>query len=329
MTAMVRGSGDRHALTAKLSRLARLDRGQGEQVPAGADGLMWRGAARLYRDHHPDRSGRCVCCEMPFPCFGRWLGETGLWFAETGSVPEPCSARLRRWRLPTGGAGVAEGRAVTAGGSWAGPADVLAIEREWAMTIHEIGSTVARLLLGGRLRKLREAKGIHAEDAAGEVRVARATLWRMEKGDTRCRYKPGDVELLARFYGANEQTSEALVQLAKSIREHSWVAAYRDLLTPVQEMYLDLEAYAARIRCYVTALVPELLQTEDYAKALIRSSPLLRTYDADKHVRIRMRRQEILTRKPQPARWSFDRRDRVAAGHRRSARDGCAVAGAG
>jgi hypothetical protein len=127
----------------------------------------------------------------------------------------------------------------------------------------------------------------------------------MEKGDSRCRYKPGDVELLARFYGADERTSEALVQLAKRTRQRSWPASYRELLTPVQEMYLDLEGYATRIRCYVTALVPELLQTEDYAKALIRSSPLLRTYDADKHVRIRMRRQEILTRSPQPARVEF------------------------
>lgn len=169
----------------------------------------------------------------------------------------------------------------------------------------EIGHSVARMLLGARLRKLRESRGIHSEDAAAQAGVARATLWRMEKGDLRCRYKPGDMEVLGRLYGADQPTTDTLVQLAKATRGHSWAGAYRDLLTPAQETYLDLEAYATHIRCYTTCLLPELLQTADYATALIRASRLLRTYDADKHTRVRMRRQEILRRDPQPARFEF------------------------
>lgn len=169
----------------------------------------------------------------------------------------------------------------------------------------EVGNAVARLLLGRWLRTLREGQRVHCQDAAAEAGVARATLWRMEKGDTRCRYKPGDVEILGRLYGADTATIESLTQLAKATRAHTWVGTYRGLLTPVQERYLELEAHATRIRCYVTALIPELLQTAGYAEALIRSSQLLRSYDVPKHTRIRIRRQEILARHPQPARFEF------------------------
>jgi hypothetical protein len=61
------------------------------EVPAGVtDRLMWRTGDRLRRDHLPDRDGRrCVCCEMPFPCLGRRLGEAGVRLAETGTLRRP------------------------------------------------------------------------------------------------------------------------------------------------------------------------------------------------------------------------------------------------
>jgi hypothetical protein len=59
-------------------------------VPAGvADRMLWRTADRLRRDHQPGSSGRCVCCELVFPCLGRWLGETGAHLAENGALPLP------------------------------------------------------------------------------------------------------------------------------------------------------------------------------------------------------------------------------------------------
>lgn len=173
------------------------------------------------------------------------------------------------------------------------------------MTKDEIGNSAARLLLGQRLRRLRESRGVHSEDVARQTGLAQATLWRMEQGDARCRFKPDDVATLARFYSADKPTIDAMVELAKGARRFTWAGGYRDLLTPVEETYLDLEAYAVRLRCHVTAQVPELLQTEDYATALIRASRLLRSYDAARHTRVRLLRQEILTRDPQPARFEF------------------------
>jgi hypothetical protein len=50
----------------------------GPDVPAGVVGrMLWRTGDRLRRDHQPDSDGRCVCCELAFPCFGRRLGEAG------------------------------------------------------------------------------------------------------------------------------------------------------------------------------------------------------------------------------------------------------------
>lgn len=173
------------------------------------------------------------------------------------------------------------------------------------MPDNEIGSAVARLLLGNHLKQLRERKGIHSEDAAAEVGVARATLWRMESGDNRCRYKPGDVELLARFYEADKDVIDNLIQLSRNTRKRSWAAAYRDILSNNVETHIDLEAYAARIRCYASSLVPDLLQDADYARALFGSSRWLTALGVRQHTQIRLHRQDILDRVPQAASFEF------------------------
>lgn len=167
------------------------------------------------------------------------------------------------------------------------------------------GNTVSRLLLGQHLRQLREERGIHAEDAAIEVGVARATLWRMEKGDARCRYKPGDVEMLGRLYGADDKTTELLAELAKGTRARSWTAAYRDLVSESFETFVDLEGYACRIRCYVSTLVPDLLQVEDYTRAVLAASRNLSSIDVRKHTRIRLRRQLVMNRQPRTTQFDF------------------------
>jgi hypothetical protein len=127
----------------------------------------------------------------------------------------------------------------------------------------------------------------------------------MEKGDNRCRYKPGDVELLARLYGADKTTIDSLIHLAKATRARTWVNAYRHLLTDSQETSIDLEAYATRIRCYADAVLPDLLQTEDYATAQIGASPQMSNTDIRQHAQIRVHRRHILNRVPQPTRFDF------------------------
>jgi hypothetical protein len=168
------------------------------------------------------------------------------------------------------------------------------------------GGFASRVLLGHRLQQLRECKGVECVDAASEAGVARATLWRMEKGDTRCRYKPGDMEQLGRLYGADRETLEMLIHLAKQTRQSGWLTGYhRHVLTDSQSTYLDLEAYAIRVRSYVHATVPELLQTDDYAAALIAASRSVRPLTARPLTHIRIARRRLLTREPRPAQFEF------------------------
>lgn len=152
---------------------------------------------------------------------------------------------------------------------------------------------VARLLLGRRLRQLREQRNLHSEDAASQSGVARATLWRMEKGDVRCRCKLADVGGLAQLYGADEQTTKPLLELAEATRTRSWISAFRDLLPEVAEAYIELEGHASRMRCYVSAAIPDLLQTEEYAKATIAASGKLSAIEVATHTHIRLNRQAI------------------------------------
>jgi transcriptional regulator with XRE-family HTH domain len=165
------------------------------------------------------------------------------------------------------------------------------------MSEETAGNNVSRLLLGQRLRQLRERSGIHAEDAAAEVGVARATLWRMEKGDSRCRYKPGDVEMLGRLYGSDRETIDVLTGLAKATRTRSWVNAYHDVIPESLEMYIDLEGYASRAHCYLSLLVPDLLQTEDYAKATIAWPHQLTNAEVRRRTQVRLKRQAVLGRR--------------------------------
>jgi transcriptional regulator with XRE-family HTH domain len=170
---------------------------------------------------------------------------------------------------------------------------------------HTPGKAATRALLGYLLRHLRERKGVSSEDAALEAGVARATLWRMEKGDNRCRYKPGDVELLGRLYGADRTMLELLTHLAKKTRVAGWLDEFRDVLTDAGETYLDLEAYAVKVRCYANAVVPDLLQVTDYATALATSSRSMGPSQARRLIQLWTCRQQLLTRDPQPAEFEF------------------------
>jgi transcriptional regulator with XRE-family HTH domain len=168
------------------------------------------------------------------------------------------------------------------------------------------GSYVPRLLLGQQLKLLREQSCLDVAEALAESGLSRSTLWRLENGNPRARYKPGDVEVLARTYGADPETVDVLVGLAKATKLTSWFSAYRDAMPANFEMYIELETYASRIRWYEPELVPGLLQTEDYAKIALGARRSLSNAEVRKKAGVRMGRQRILIRKaPPPARLEF------------------------
>lgn len=155
---------------------------------------------------------------------------------------------------------------------------------------------VPRLLIGRRLRALRRRAEVGVEEAAAAVRVPQATVWRMERGDARCRFRPGDVKALGRMYGAGDAATNVLVEAAEAAREVPWFAAYRRVMPDGLETYLELESCASRISCYAPGRVPELLRTADYARAVSGSVAGLGDDEVGLRVELCIGRQEVLSR---------------------------------
>jgi hypothetical protein len=156
------------------------------------------------------------------------------------------------------------------------------------------GPTALRILLGAHLRRLREAQGVSREDAGWEIRASESKISRMELG--RVSFKERDIADLLTLYGVDdEEERERLLALARQANTPGWWHRYGDVLPSWFQSYLGLEASAALIRTYEVQFVPGLLQTEDYARAVVllghgRAS----AEEVDRRVALRMRRQRVL-----------------------------------
>jgi Domain of unknown function (DUF5753)/Helix-turn-helix domain len=166
------------------------------------------------------------------------------------------------------------------------------------------GPTVLRMLLGAQLRRLREGAGVSRESAGWEIRSSESKISRMELG--RVGFKERDVADLLTLYGvAATEEREALLKLARDANSPGWWHRYGDVLPSWFQSYLGLEAAAALIRTYEVQFVPGLLQTADYARAVIllghRGAPAA---EIERRVRLRMERQELLRRSDPPQLWA-------------------------
>ncbi|MDG9715800.1 helix-turn-helix transcriptional regulator [Streptomyces sp. DH24] len=165
--------------------------------------------------------------------------------------------------------------------------------------------TVGQVVLGRRLQELREAAGLRREEAARVLRVAPATVRRMETAEVTL--KIPYVQVLLTTYGVPDQEVAAFVALAEEANRPGWWQRYHDVLPDWFSMYVSLEGAARVIRCYEPHFVPGLLQTEDYARDVMRtgtigqgpSSPAV----VERHVALRMERQRLLERPDPPHLW--------------------------
>lgn len=163
--------------------------------------------------------------------------------------------------------------------------------------------TVGQVVLGRRLQDLRERAGLKREESARVLRVAPATVRRMEMAEVAL--KIPYLQLLLKSYGVGEEEAEAFVTLAEDANKPGWWQRYHDILPGWFSMYVSLEGAAGLIRSYEPHFVPGLLQTEEYARAVMRSGAVgqTRPEDIDRYVDLRMQRQDLLTRDDAPRLW--------------------------
>ncbi|MFC6087024.1 helix-turn-helix domain-containing protein [Sphaerisporangium aureirubrum] len=150
--------------------------------------------------------------------------------------------------------------------------------------------TLRRRQLAGRLRELRKHAGLSIEDAAQRLECSTAKISRIETGQRGV--IPRDVRDLCQIYGLGPAETDALMTMAREAREGGWWQAYdhRDF-----RLYLGLEAEASAVTVYDTCAVPGILQTEEYAGAIIRGVlPGIREEVLRERVDARMKRQRLL-----------------------------------
>jgi transcriptional regulator with XRE-family HTH domain len=181
------------------------------------------------------------------------------------------------------------------------PAD-LSIRR--IETSADSGPTVLRILLGAQLRRLRTAAGISREAAGYAIRGSGAKISRMELG--RVGFKQRDVADLLTMYGVcDEPEREAFFTLVAQANTRGWWHSFADLIPGWFEAYVGLEEAASVIRGYEAQFIPGLLQTEDYARAVIGwGQPLGGQGDIERRVGLRMNRARLLQRPQPPKVWA-------------------------
>jgi transcriptional regulator with XRE-family HTH domain len=162
----------------------------------------------------------------------------------------------------------------------------------------DLSPTIRQRELGMRLREFRTAKGFTVEDVARELLCSPTKISRAETGARRATLR--DVRDLCQLYGIDSETSAELMQLAREARQSGWWTKYDDLrISPL----IGMEQAASAITTFGMYFFPALLQTEDYARAIIKGiAPKIDEDVLGQRVEARMMRQNLLSQ-PKPPRY--------------------------
>lgn len=166
------------------------------------------------------------------------------------------------------------------------------------------GPTALRILLGSQLRRLREAKGVTREEAGHLIRGSESKISRMELG--RVGFKERDVADLLTLYGVTDHDARcAVLDLVATANEPGWWHRFNDILPSWFQAYVGLEEAAARIRTYEVQFVPGLLQTKEYAKAVVTAGAAgISAEEISRRVDVRLERQRVLDKPDGPVFWA-------------------------
>jgi transcriptional regulator with XRE-family HTH domain len=152
-------------------------------------------------------------------------------------------------------------------------------------------AVVRRRRLAQELRRLREAAHLTCEEVAAALDVSASKISRIETG--RVLVSPRDVRDLLQIYGVPDDQRDGLIQLARDARQKGWWHAYADGLRPQMATYLGLESAASELRVYRIGRMHGLLQTEDYARAMLNAGRIgiQHPWVADDSTRLLLERQ--------------------------------------
>jgi transcriptional regulator with XRE-family HTH domain len=158
---------------------------------------------------------------------------------------------------------------------------------------------VRRRRLGVELRQLRDEAGLTIEQLAARLEMSVSKVSRIETGQVGA--TPRDVRDMATVYGVQGQRLDNLMQLARETREKPWWGEYRD----IHQSFAAYEAEASSILMFEVTKFPGLLQTQDYARAIIHAVRTdLPPDKIERRVEFRMRRQALLDEPEPPALWA-------------------------
>jgi len=173
-----------------------------------------------------------------------------------------------------------------------------------ALADRRASPTVSRMVIGTRLRQLRETRGMSVDEAGLAIQASPAAISRMERGRTR--FRMCDVVDLCVLYGVSDQAERTtLLGLAQRANSPEWWHPYQDMIPGWFERYLSLEQAATMIRSFHTQVIPGLLQTPGYARSYVTTchrsaSPR----EIDLRVELQLARQAVLQRLLAPRLWA-------------------------
>ena len=162
----------------------------------------------------------------------------------------------------------------------------------------DLSPTIRQRELGMRLREFRTAKGLTVEDVSKELLCSPTKISRAETGARRATLR--DVRDLCQIYGVDAKTSAELMELAREARQPGWWTKYDDLkISPL----IGMEQSATAITSFGMYFFPALLQSEDYARAIIMGiAPKIDEGILGQRVEARMIRQKLLLA-PKPPKY--------------------------
>lgn len=158
----------------------------------------------------------------------------------------------------------------------------------------KVGPTIRRWQLGQELRTYREAASVTLRSAAAEIEVQAATLSKIEGGKQAIRGTY--IKLLSPMYGIPDDERARLLALAEEANQPGWWVTYGKLVPDWFKLFLGYEADASDLRTYEGELVPGVLQTADYARAVaLANRPTSTDSELDRQIELRRARQQRLT----------------------------------